>query len=73
MMKNKLAAIGIFAIMTAPSAFSQDAGEGVDYEPIPKFLTTPDEVESTRLGKLIFKDGYPTQETVPNSEVIAHE
>lgn len=36
----------------------------VKYEPIPESITTHDKVETSRLGNLIFNDGYPTTETV---------
>ena len=46
--------------ITAKPAAKQDS---IHYEPIPKSILTPDEVE-TRLGKLEFFDGLPSEETV---------
>ena len=61
-LKPASAALAIAALAT-PIAGASDVKAQVQYEPIPKFLTTPDEVESTRLGTLTFKDGYPTGDT----------
>ena len=38
----------------------------MSYEPIPHAITTPDEVDSSRLGTLSFRNGYPTSETAAN-------
>ncbi len=35
----------------------------MSYEPMPREITTPDEVDSPKLGTLGFQDGYPTPET----------
>jgi len=34
-----------------------------DYKPLPKAITTPDEIDSSHLGTLRFQNGYPTRET----------
>ncbi len=34
-----------------------------EFTPLPQAITTPDKVESSRLGTLMFQNGYPTRET----------
>lgn len=47
----------LIAVLLTASSFAQE------YEPIPKALTTPDDIKVQQIGTLKFHDGYPTPET----------
>ena len=53
-----LAVVMACAVLALPSLAMAQAGDG-----IPPAITTPDKVE-TRIGRLDFKDGMPSKQTI---------